>query len=116
MEHPFSKATYMMFILSEIHPFLDGNGRLARIMMNAELVKGGQSKIIIPTVFRDDYIGTLKKLTKQGDCIPYIRMLQRAHEFSATIYGDDINEMQDFLTQCNAFLEHTEGLLKIIPR
>jgi hypothetical protein len=43
-------------------------------------------------------------------------MLQRAHEFSATIYGDDINEMQEFLAQCNAFLEHTEGLLKIIPR
>jgi hypothetical protein len=85
--------------------------------MNAELVKGGQSKIIIPTVFRDDYIGTLKKLTKQGDSIPYIiRMLQRAHEFSATIYGEDINEMQDFLTQCNAFLEHTEGQLKIITR
>jgi Fic family protein len=116
LEHPFSKASYMMFILSEVHPFLDGNGRLARIMMNAELVKGGQSKIIIPTVFRDDYIGTLKKLTKQGDCVPYIRMLQRAHEFSATIYGDDINEMQEFLTQCNAFLEHTEGLLKIIPK
>jgi Fic/DOC family len=116
LEHPFSKATYMMFVLSEVHPFLDGNGRLARIMMNAELVKGGQSKIIIPTVFRDDYIGTLKKLTKQGDCIPYIRMLQRAHEFSATIYGDDINEMQEYLTKCNAFLEHTDGLLKIIPR
>jgi len=113
LEHPFSKATYLMFILSEVHPFLDGNGRLARIMMNAELVKGGQSKIIIPTVFREDYIGTLKKLTKQGDCKPYIRMLQRAHEFSATIYGEDINEMQKLLTQSNAFLEHTEGVLKI---
>jgi len=116
LDHPFAKATYMMFILSEVHPFLDGNGRLARIMMNAELVKGGQSKIIIPTVLRDDYIGTLKKLTKQGDCVSYIRMLQRAHEFSDTIYGDDIDEMQDFLTLCNAFLEHTEGLLKIIQR
>ncbi len=116
LEHPFSKATYMMFVLSEVHPFLDGNGRLARIMMNAELVKGGQAKIIIPTVFRDDYIGTLKKLTKQGDCVPYIRMLQRAHEFSDTIYGDDIDEMQDFLRQSNAFLEYTEGLLKIISR
>jgi len=116
LEHPFSKATFMMFVLSEVHPFLDGNGRLARIMMNAELVKGGQSKIIIPTVFRDDYIGTLKKLTKQGDCVPYIRMLQRANEFSTTIYGDNINEMQDFLTQCNAFLEPTDGRLKIISR
>jgi len=116
LEHPFAKAIYMMFILSEVHPFLDGNGRLARIMMNAELVAGGQSKIIIPTVFRDDYIGTLKKLTKQGDCNPYIRMLQRAHEFSATIYGDDIQVMEKVLTESNAFLEHTEGLLKIIKR
>lgn len=106
----------MMFILSEIHPFLDGNGRLARVMMNAELVKEGQSKIMIPTVFRDDYIGTLKKLTKKGDCTPYINMLQRAQEFSATIYGDNMQEMEQTLTASNAFLEHTEGLLKIIQR
>ena len=52
-----------MFLLSEIHPFLDGNGRLARVMMNAELVRENQSKIIIPTVFREDYMGALKKLT-----------------------------------------------------
>lgn len=116
LEHPFAKAVYMMFILSEVHPYLDGNGRLARIMMNAELVKGEQSKIIIPTVFRDDYIGTLKKLTRQGDCVPYIRMLQRAHEFSETIYGDDMKEMENVLTKSNAFLEHTEGLLKIIQK
>ena len=28
----------MMFLVSEVHPFVDGNGRIARIMMNAELV------------------------------------------------------------------------------
>lgn len=106
----------MMFVLSETHPFLDGNGRLARVMMNAELVKGRQAKIIIPTVFRDDYIGTLKKLTKHGDSLPYIRMLMRTHEFSATIYDDDINKMETFLASCNAFKDPTEGHLKILPR
>jgi Fic family protein len=116
LEHPFSKATYMMFVLSEVHPFLDGNGRVARVMMNAELVTAGQSKIIIPTVFRDDYMGALRRLTRQGDSDPYIRMLQRAHEFSENIFGDDMNEMQEYLKQCNAFLEHTEAHLKIIPR
>ncbi len=116
LEHPFSKATYMMFVLSEVHPFLDGNGRVARVMMNAELVKEGQSKIIIPTVFRDDYLGTLRRLTRQGDTDPYIRMLQRSQEFSENIFGDDMNEMQDYLIQCNAFLEHTEAKLKVIPR
>ena len=116
LEHPFSKATFMMYILSEVHPFLDGNGRIARIMMNAELTCAHQSKIIIPTVFRDDYLGTLRKLTRQVDCDPYIKMLQRAHEFSENIFGDNLNEMQEYLKQCNAFSEHFEARLKIIPR
>lgn len=116
LEHPFSKATYIMFILSEVHPFLDGNGRIARIMMNAELTSAGQSKIIIPAVYRDDYLGILRKSTREGDCDPYIKMLQRAHEFSENIFGDDLDEMQVYLEQCNAFSEHTEARLKIIPR
>lgn len=99
-----------------MHPFLDGNGRIARVMMNAELVKMEQAKIIIPTVFRDDYMGALRKLTRQGETNTYIRMLQRAHEFSANIFGDDIDEMQEYLKKSNAFLEHTEAKLNIIGR
>ena len=64
-----------MFLVSEVHPFLDGNGRIARVMMNAELVKQGQTKIIIPTVYRDDYIGAIRKLTRQEDPKAYIKML-----------------------------------------
>ena len=116
LDHPFAKAAFIMFVMSEVHPFLDGNGRIARIMMNAELVKNGQSKIIIPTVYRDDYLGTLRKLTRQSDPLPYISMLQRAYEFSEYIYGDDYNVMLDYLKQCNAFMEHTEARLKIIKR
>ena len=54
-----------MFTISEIHPFLDGNGRMARVMMNAELVKEDQAKILIPTVYRDDFILALRKMTRQ---------------------------------------------------
>jgi Fic family protein len=106
----------MMFLISEVHPFLDGNGRIARVMMNAELTKEGQSKIIIPTVFRDDYMGALRRLTRQSDPDPYIRMLQRAHEFSSNIFDEDMNEMEKYLKSCDAFKEHNEGKLKIIPR
>ena len=116
LDHPFAKAAYIMFVLSEVHPFLDGNGRIARIMMNAEFVKAGQSKIIIPAVYRDDYLGALRKLTRQNDPDPYIKMLQRAAEFSERIYGDDYNEMLDYLRQCNSFSEPTETRLKIIKR
>ena len=33
-----------MFLVSEAHPFADGNGRTARIMMNAELIAAGQER------------------------------------------------------------------------
>ncbi|MEO5889158.1 MAG: Fic family protein [Ferruginibacter sp.] len=111
---PFARAAYMMFLISEVHPFLDGNGRTARVMMNAELVKQGQSKIIIPTVYRDDYMGTLRLLTRSQDPSAYIRMLLRAQEFSATIVGDDMDEMQKHLEASNAFKEHNEAKMKII--
>ena len=113
LQHPFSEAAYMMFVISEAPPFIDGNGRIARIMMNAELAKETQSKIIIPTVFRDDYMGALKKLTRQQIADPYIRMLETAQEFSSGIYGDDMDKMQQQLERNNAFLEHTEGKLNI---
>lgn len=80
--------------------------------MNAELVTAKQAKIIIPTVYRDDYLGALRKLTRQQNPKPYIRMLTRAHEFSAIILGENMDEMQLLLEKSNAFLEHTEGKLK----
>lgn len=114
--HPFAKAVYIKFVMSEVHPFLDGNGRIARVMMNAELVKAGQSKIIIPTVFREDYMGALKKFTKQRKCDTYIKMLQRAHEFSANVYSENMDDMQEYLTSCNAFIEDADVILKIKTR
>jgi len=114
LNNPLAKAVYIMFMISEIHPFLDGNGRIARVMMNAELVSANQSKIIIPNVFREDYILTLRRLTRQHDPEPYIRMLSKAHEFSSTIYGESMDEIQTKLEQSNAFLLPEEGKLKMI--
>lgn len=115
LQHPFAKGAYMMFMISEVHPFLDGNGRIARVMMNAELSSKGLSKIIIPTVYREDYLGTLKKLTKQRDANAYIRMLLRVWEFSSNVYNDDLDQMEEYLKSCNAFLTHKEGYLKLHP-
>ena len=112
--HPFAKAAYIMFVISEVHPFLDGNGRIARVMMNAELSTASQTKIIIPTVYREDYLGGLRKLTRNQDPSVYIRMLNRAQAFSDTLLGDDMVAMEDVLQQSNAFKESNEGVLKII--
>lgn len=114
LTHPFAKAVYIMFLVSEVHPFLDGNGRIARVMMNAELVKDSQTKIIIPTVYRDDYVGALRRITRQNDPSAYIRMMQRAWIFSATIIGEDMKTMEKHLEASNAFKEHDQAMLNII--
>jgi hypothetical protein len=111
--HPFARAAYMMFVVSEVHPFLDGNGRMARIMMNAELVAANQVRIIIPTVYREDYLGALRALSRHRDAQTYVRMLARAHEFSASVVGETRDGMRALLEQSNAFLEHTEARLRI---
>jgi len=114
LENPFAKAAYMMFLISEVHPFLDGNGRIARVMMNAELSRKNLSKIIIPTVYRTDYIGAIKRLTKKSDPVAYINMLQRAYKFSATVYGEDLDGMEAYLHKCNAF-ETEDGYILRFP-
>lgn len=114
LQEPFAKAAYIMFMISEIHPFLDGNGRIARVMMNAELAKANQTRIIIPTVYRDDYLGALRRLTRNDDPAVYIRMLQRAQEFSATLGANTIEALESQLNKSNAFKEHDEAKLKII--
>lgn len=83
-------------------------------MMNAELSAKGLSKIIIPTVYREDYMGALRKLTRQRVADAYVRMLLRAYEFSSTLVEDSIDEMEMHLIQCDAFKDSKEGKLKII--
>ena len=111
LKAPFAKAIYMMFLVSEVHPFLDGNGRIARVMMNAELSSKGLSKIIVPTVYREDYMGALRKLTRQRIADPYIRMMKRVYEFSSTLNQESISEMEQYLERCDAFKEPKEGSL-----
>lgn len=112
----FARAIFMMFMISEIHPFNDGNGRIARIMMNAELVRADQSRIIVPTVFREDYILALRKLTRQKDPLAYINVMTKLHQFSDNLYGTDFTELKNYLVACNAYEEPSQAKLQIIDR
>ncbi|MEM9930873.1 MAG: Fic family protein, partial [Bacteroidota bacterium] len=107
---PLARALYMMFLISEVHPFEDGNGRVARLMMNAELTAAGQTKIIIPTVYRDDYLLNLRRLTRQHDTKAYIRMMDRAHAFSHWLEPDNYPALKAQLERSNAFEEEGKVL------
>ncbi|MFP5471951.1 MAG: Fic family protein, partial [Bacteroidia bacterium] len=105
------KAIYMMFLVSEVHPFDDGNGRIARIMMNAELVKEKEQRILIPTAYRDDYIGALKKLTKRSEPDAYIRMLDNIHDYSKWLNPSSFEGMLKQIKESNALEEPDEAKL-----
>lgn len=109
---PFAKALFILFMISEIHPFKDGNGRISRIMMNAELVHADQSKIIIPTVFREDYLNGLRRLTRKGDPSVIIRAMSRVRLFSTKIIGENFDETRRYLEETNAFKDGDEYILK----
>ncbi len=114
LSDPFSRAAYMKFLISEVHPFTDGNGRIARIMMNAELTSRNQSKIIIPTVYREDYLLALKKLSRQKDPAPYVEMMSKAHRFSAGLSFESYDDFYIYLRSRNAFREPDEGIKLIV--
>ena len=98
----------MQFFISDIHPFNDGNGRISRIMMNVELYSQGLVTIIIPNVYRSDYLSNLKALSRRSDPENYTRMLSIAHEFSALDFSD-YNAAKFLLESKNWFRESDEA-------
>lgn len=114
LEDPLARALFMMFLVAEVHPFADGNGRIARIMMNAELVHGGCCRILVPTVYREDYLLALRTLSRQKNPEPYVRMLEHAQEFTANINFSDYDRALETLRRCHAFQEAGESRLKML--
>lgn len=111
-----AKAIFMQLLVSEVHPFNDGNGRLSRVMMNAELTRANECRIIIPTVYRDDYVGALKAFTQARDTNPLLRMLERAQAFTASVDYSSYEVAKAALTLANAFKEPGEGKLTFDER
>ncbi len=99
-----AKAIFMMFLIGEVHPFTDGNGRVARILMNAELSAVGEQRIVIPIVYRDNYLQGLRALSRNGNPQALVRVLDFAQAYSAAIDWSDLPTAERMLEQTNALL------------
>jgi hypothetical protein len=115
LAEPFKRAAFVMFLVAEVHPFDDGNGRVARAMMNAELIAGGQRRIFIPTSYREDYLLALRALSRQGATDALVKMLDSAQAFSAAIDFADLQRAIEVLRTCNAFERDTDARLRMPP-
>ncbi|HVE08848.1 MAG TPA: Fic family protein [Paraburkholderia sp.] len=113
---PIARALMTMFVVSEVHPFQDGNGRTARLAMNCVLSEAGVCRIIVPTVYREDYLLPLKRLTNERDASAYIRSMARIHDWTSRFdYGQPRHDVQDLLGRCNAFKEDLKNFRLIFP-
>jgi Fic family protein len=73
--HPAVRAVLGHFLFVFIHPYMDGNGRLARFLMNAMLVTGGYAWTVIPVEQRDTYMQTLERASSYGEIEPFAKFV-----------------------------------------
>ncbi len=97
--NPIILATLFHYRFIRIHPFDDGNGRTARILMNFILMQNGFPPVIIKTEDKENYYGVLR-LADVGELEPFIEYIANNLIYSLEIMikgakGDDIEEPDD---------------------
>lgn len=110
------KAFFLKTTFTEIHPFEDGNGRMSRIILNNYLSLAGKKRIIVPNVYREDYILGLKAFSNSNNPIPIVRALNKAAQITNAIpYHTDITDLIDFLNKNSAFCLPQESMWGVKP-
>lgn len=71
IKNPVIKAILAHYYFVAIHPYIDGNGRTSRLLMNYTLLSSGYSWITIRADQRSEYFGALNKGTVDGDILPF---------------------------------------------
>ena len=99
-EHPIIIAATFHYRFVRIHPFDDGNGRMARLLMNMVLIKHGYTVALIRRENRDDYINHLEQADKTEDLAEFINYIANACEYSLdlhlrAVHGESIEGMDD---------------------
>ena len=72
--HAIEYAAMVHALFVNIHPFIDGNGRVARLIMNLALLQNGYNITIIPPVVRADYIRALQD-SNHNNFQPFINFI-----------------------------------------
>jgi hypothetical protein len=75
-KEPIVRAVLGHFLFGFIHPYLDGNGRMARFLMNVMMAAGGYPWTIIETARRKEYLDALEAASVDQDIIPFAKFIR----------------------------------------
>ncbi len=73
--YPAVRVVLGHFVLVYIHPYLDGNGRVGRFLMNVMMASGGYPWTVIPVEDRNAYVEALEKASVGEDIVPFANFL-----------------------------------------
>ncbi|MGM9735873.1 MAG: Fic family protein [Candidatus Cryptobacteroides sp.] len=74
-DNAFVRAVLGHFFFVYIHPYMDGNGRTARFVMNSQFVTGGYPWVIVPIERRNEYMASLEKASVEEDIEPFVNFI-----------------------------------------
>lgn len=102
--HPIEYAAQLHKRFVFIHPFIDGNGRIARLLMNTALIQRGYLLAIIPPVIRHEYIQSLEKAHRDDtDFVKLVgeRVLESEYEIARLLHIDLSHTNSDDQDECD---------------
>ena len=83
--HPIETVAFLHHRFVEIHPFIDGNGRVARLLTNLYLITKGYPTIVLKTEDKRKYYKLLKS-SDNGNLSPFVNFIAKAVDESITMY------------------------------
>jgi len=114
---PIELAAFFHHKLVYIHPFLDGNGRTARLLMNVILMRNGYPFTVLLKVDRPKYLRTLSE-ADNGNLIPFANFIANCVERSLDIYLLAFEKEAEILTLAEAskLTPYTQEYLSLLAR
>lgn len=91
--HPVERAARIHSDFVKIHPFVDGNGRTSRLLMNLELLKAGFPPVVLPVERRLEYYEALDHAHVDGDLHPFVSLIAEQTELAFEPYFHALGEL-----------------------